>query len=366
MGMVLPEELLYVQYASELREYLLKNFNQIIISPANNNKFWDAQQSPIILLADKSLKGKKGLYYIQYSDLISNRYDQIIKENNLSFIGNKWSHLLLEKTEIKLLNNVINKLNWKSLSEYGTVCIGVVTGKNDYFILNESESKNISDEYLKKIICNAKDLKGIKFTENDFENLVTSERPTYLLSINNEYGELPENVKTYLKKGEELNVHKGYKCSIRDQWFSVPSAYDCDAFFLRQSGKIPRIVNSELPCTCTDTLHRIKWKDKSYGNMLSLEFLNSLTLISCNLLGRSYGGGVLTVLPSEANNLLVPKPINSILNHEQYIDELIRGGKIWDAILFIDHLILDPILDKEEIISLEKILKKLIDRRAKK
>ena len=57
--------------------------------------------------------------------------------------------------------------------------------------------------------------------------------------------------------GEERDVHKGYKCSIRTPWYTVPSVWVPDGFVFRQIYDFPRIVLNSADATSTDTIHRL-------------------------------------------------------------------------------------------------------------
>jgi hypothetical protein len=56
----------------------------------------------------------------------------------------------------------------------------------------------------------------------------------------------------------------------------------------------------------TDTAYRILPKEGTNVSALVLGFVNSLTALSAEMEGRSYGGGVLELVPSEIERLLVP------------------------------------------------------------
>lgn len=61
----------------------------------------------------------------------------------------------------------------------------------------------------------------------------------------------------------------------------------------------------------TDTIYRGNILPNYQGQELNLVavFHNSLTLLSAEIEGRSFGGGVLELVPSEISRLLIPFPI---------------------------------------------------------
>ena len=52
-----------------------------------------------------------------------------------------------------------------------------------------------------------------------------------------------EGVKAYLESGEAADIDKGYKTSIRDQWWVIPSIKLSDALFLRRNNTIARAID---------------------------------------------------------------------------------------------------------------------------
>lgn len=65
----------------------------------------------------------------------------------------------------------------------------------------------------------------------------------------------------YLDEGEENGEHAEYKCSISGSWYSVPSVWVPDAFFLRRNNLYPKFVLNACSAVSTDTMHRMKFND---------------------------------------------------------------------------------------------------------
>ena len=121
-------------------------------------------------------------------------------------------------------------------------------------------------------------------------------------------------------------MNRGYKCSVRTPWYAVPSVYVPDAFVFRQIYDFPRIVLNRAEATATDTIHRLR----SYGSDPSAIVANSysyLTAASAEIEGRSYGGGVLELEPTEAEKLLMPATLGDAMPIEES-DGLIRAGRL--------------------------------------
>jgi len=159
-------------------------------------------------------------------------------------------------------------------------------------------------------------------------------------------------------------MHKGYKCRIRNRWYIVPSVWIPQAFMLRQVHAYPKIVLNDATATCTDTIHRVKFRNDAQPRYVAAAFMNSLTFAFSEVMGRSYGGGVLELEPNEAERLPLPL-LGSDKLDIQKLDMLERQGDIYAILDITDQLLLREHmgLSIEETRQLRAIWEKLRDRR---
>jgi hypothetical protein len=101
-------------------------------------------------------------------------------------------------------------------------------------------------------------------------------------------------------------LHRRYKCRIRSPWYSVPSVYVAPVAMLKRAHHVPRLILNTANAYTTDTAYRIVPHPSVKAADLVYSFLNSLTALSAELEGRHYGGGVLELVPSEIERLLLP------------------------------------------------------------
>ena len=91
---------------------------------------------------------------------------------------------------------------------------------------------------------------------------------------------------------------------------------------------------------------RILWKEEERSAddwlRLALGTLSTLSQLSAELVGRSYGGGVLKIEPSELANLAVPLiPGDSINDLADRVDSLLRRGNFLNATEAVDDALLE-------------------------
>lgn len=162
----------------------------------------------------------------------------------------------------------------------------------------------------------------------------------------------PERHKAYIASGEASGENEGYKCSIRDRWYIVPSVWVPDAFFLRRNNLYPKFVLNRCNAVSTDTMHRMKFNSDVKPENILLAYYNSISFAFTEICGRSYGGGVLEILPGEMGNIMLPK-LNDIDEEAcrsllKRIDAIVReDDDIEKALDIVDKEILVDVLGIE-------------------
>ncbi|HET6515490.1 MAG TPA: N-6 DNA methylase [Thermodesulfovibrionales bacterium] len=366
MAFVIPEELLHVSYAEELRRLLLKFFRRVIICVPNGSIFSTVQQSVVLLLCENETSGPAGLLTISFSQLEKGPPYDTDSAPEWDWTP-KWTHVFLSADERSFVSKVFSGLGWKPLSEYGRVEVGVVTGDNNFFIVPESKVKKLkADNLFTPIITSARELQGIQFAAQDFKNLARNGNSLFLISTAESLKNLPQSLQEYLSEGIKEGIHQRYKCRIRDPWYAVPSIWPADAILLRQAGEVPRLVHLTRKCTSTDTVHRVRWRKQSLGKLHAASFMNTFTLIACELTGRSYGGGVLELMPSEANNIPLPPPMPLLGAFFDEIDSLARQRHFDKTSELIDQIVVPKTFTRNDLLIARTILAKLITRRKNK
>lgn len=372
LGMVIPAELFQVKYAAETRVFLSNFFSRITIVTFKKLVFSDIQQEVVLLLCEKNVEENKGVRVIEVNDLKELKalnLDQIqnIEVKSLDHSTEKWTKYFLDENEIQLLRRIKADERINPSFDVMDVDVGIVTGRNEFFMMNEETvSQWKLQTYTTRVVGKSAHLKGIVYDETDFEANVAAGYPVHLfLPEAKEYSKQPKAVKEYISYGEEKEYHTGYKCKIRKLWYITPSLWSPDAFALRQVGEYPKLIVNNTGASSTDTIHRVRFKNGANAEIVALSYLNSLTFAFSEIMGRSYGGGVLTFEPSEIEEL--PLPIlreDHTINFEE-IDALMRNRNIEEVLDIIDNELLINQLkfNRADVDTLRGIWKKLSNRR---
>jgi adenine-specific DNA methylase len=372
LAMVLPAELLQVSYASQLRSFLVDRFERIDILTCNDLLFEHAEQEIVLFLAEGYRERPESkICRINLSEVpeieelfkkMANLEDE--EEKFVNHENEKWLKYFLTSTEIAFMRELRYSEDVVSFSHHATIDVGVVTGRNEFFVLskNELESYSLGD-YVIPLVGRSAQLKGAMIKTKEWKELAEEGQRVYLLNIDqSSNGSLPDDVKRYIALGEGENFHTGYKCSIRTPWYKVPSVWVPDCFLFRQIYDFPRAILNMAGAVSTDTIHRMTCKSSRKKFIPNL--YTHLTAASAEIEGRSYGGGVLELEPTEAEKLLTPKQLTEGLPIEE-IDQLIRAGKIQEMLEENDKRILvDGLgLSKKDCTMLKDIWAKMRDRR---
>jgi len=373
IGFVLPAEILQVSYAKILRNYLSNFFNKITIISFEKLIFPDIQQEVILLLCEKNHTNSHLIKHLEIYNAENLKELKLSKHKNnfkrMDFHSNKWTFYFLDQKEIDFLEEVALMHKIPTIGDFADVQVGITTGSNEFFTVPlEIVKKYKLDKYAKPLAGRSVQINGIIFSRNDWLQNSEKNIKSYLLLFPS-IKELKKNsdVLKYIQLGEEKGINKGYKCSIRNEWQVVPSIWISDAFFIRRNHLHSKLIVNQSKAYSTDTLHRVKIHNKANINKKAFvaSFYNSLSFAYSEITGRSYGGGVLEIMPSEVEKILLPySEKNADLLYE--IDLMFRKNiQINEILKYTNSIVLQNNFgfSKKEICLSNNILKKLSQRR---
>ena len=355
LALVLPAEILQVTYAAQLRSYLTDHFRRIDVVACNELFFEKAEQEVVLLLADGALKCASESNVCRVAMTEAGRVSDITdrtpaallkaaKPKTIQHDNEKWLKYFLDNKQIEFMRALREAEITAPMFAHASIDVGVVTGKNEFFVLTGDQVVELGLEgYTTPLVSRSVQLKGSRLRKTDWKLLSAAGYRVHLLNISPAQLErLSDKLKRYIKDGENKDFHKGYKCSIRKPWYTVPSVWTPDGFAFRQIYDFPRMVLNTSDATSTDTIHRMRSKGAKPDHIIANTY-TWLTAASAEIEGRSYGGGVLELEPTEAERLLMPAKLNGAMSLVE-ADKLIRAGRLDDVleenarIVLIEHM----------------------------
>lgn len=348
IAFVIPAEILQVAYAEDLRLYLSNHLAKITLITFEQLVFPDIEQEVVVFIGEKGNE-EKGIRIIEMPNLNGFAQLELVKNGyqKMQHVKEKWTKYFVTAEEMNLIQSLRSDKRFAKFSDFGLINVGITTGNNSYFSITEETTSeyDLHDATL-PLIGRSSHAHGIYFTEEDWKANKQSGKRARLLSFPEApYEQYSDGYKRYIALGESTGEHEGYKCSIRDRWYIVPSVWVPDAFFLRRNNLYPKFVLNRCGAVSTDTMHRMKFYLGVEPENVLLAYYNSISFAFTEICGRSYGGGVLEILPGEMGNILLPRiaHIETATRNKllEQIDVIVRNDEnIEQALDLVDQEIL--------------------------
>jgi adenine-specific DNA methylase len=319
LAMVIPAEIMTVSYAAPLREFLVKECSSIKIIDPTDLWFPNTSQGAIALLCQKKRAPDEAFSGISVQSVtgqgfVAKRIEELFSTTPRAVnfkSGDKWTRALLTAPESDALDELAAHSKVYHFNEIASVEVGIVTGANEFFFVDEQTVQNHGlEQYAKTMIGKAEHVSGLVFDQAQIEHNREKGYPTTFLSFKTGPAELPLSVQKYIADGEVQGFHERYKCRIRSPWYHVPSVRPSVLSLSKRCHIGTKLIFNESEVYTTDTFYRVA--SKIDANTLVSSFINPLTALSAELIGRSYGGGVLELIPSEVSKLLIPVSEESV------------------------------------------------------
>ena len=343
LAMVVPSELLHVLHADSVRQYLLRECSRILVLDPEELWFEGALQGVVLLMAEKrstrtTRLGEVAITRIGGRDFLAGAPEEHFQRAEYvagEVLPAKWMLALLTARERGVLRGLAEAPGVRAFKDVAAVQVGIVTGANAFFLVTDDvvESNDLG-AYAHPMFGRSDHVAGVIYDDASHAENRRRGVPTNFLWFNGTPREqLSPKAATYVAAGEAQGLHTRFKCRIREPWYSVPSVFTAPVGMLKRSHDYPRLVLNTAGAYTTDTAYRIVSRGVDEARLV-YSFVNSLTALSAELEGRHYGGGVLELVPSEINRLLLPLSENVVPRLEA-LDALCRRGadphEVFDA-----------------------------------
>lgn len=376
LGLVLPAELLTVNYAAPVREYLMRSFRRVRLVLFDERVFPGVLEEVVLLLAEDRDAGPTShceLIQAGNADGLAAVADHAVARWAPG-AANRWSALYLDDRAARRYDDLLAGGLFTPLRFWGETTLGMVTGRNGYFALTGAEVARLGlarREVRRLSPPGSRHLRALALDRAQLDRLDASGRPSWLFRPN---GTPTVSAWRYIERGEAEGVHTAYKCRVRRPWWRVPYVPPADLLLTYMNADTARLCANAARAHHLNSVHGVYLRDdvRDLGiQSLPIAALNSMTLLGAEVVGRAYGGGILKLEPTEADRWPMPAP-ELVMARAGALDEvrrpvlaLLHDRRLLDAAALVDEALFDGSgLGRDELNELRAARERLHDRRA--
>ncbi|WP_437023024.1 Eco57I restriction-modification methylase domain-containing protein [Streptomyces sp. enrichment culture] len=321
---IIPAECLTGISASVVRKWILVNCVDARIDLFAPGSFPGVLQEVVVLSGRKKRQSGDSLLTVRECDGVERIWKHVISPESPT-----WTRYLLSPSQLEALQEISLLPLAKEVGNYVRFSVATVTGANEYFSVDSSTVEEYGlQQWVVPLLPRIRHANGLVFSKCDHRVLAENGIRAGLLDFS-----LSGDPKShagaaqYIAKGEDDSLHTRYKCRIRDPWYCVPVVRPGDLLLSKRSHHYPRVVVNEAEAITTDTIYqgRMLGGHQNLRDAFAASFHNSFTLLTAEIEGRSFGGGVLELVPSEVARLLVIVP-DSMGDELVKLDAIARSG----------------------------------------
>ena len=350
LGLVLPAELLTVNYAAPVRRFLLERFASVDLVLFEKRVFPEVLEEVVLLLAEGYDKGPTDHFRVFQSRDADDLTDTpVVRSWKPQDLDAKWTPSLLSSEALSAFSSMIHGEDFATLQTWGETTLGIVTGNNRYFALSPQRVAELGlakSDLVRLSPPGSRHLRGLTLTESALDELGASGSSTYLFRP---AGVPSAAARRYIEAGEVSGVNNVYKCRIRPNWWRVPLVPPADLLLTYMNADTPRLCTNRARVHHLNSVHGVYTRPgvrRLAMDYLPLASINSVTLVGAETVGRAYGGGMLKIEPREADALPMPSPElvkatkRGLAEIRPQMGRYLRAGRLTEAARLVDGLLL--------------------------
>lgn len=365
-SVILPTEFLTGISANAVRNWLLANTTDLTIDLFKPGSF-PAVLQEVLILTGRASRTQPAVQPVQFHDHNGGTRSW---SHTVTPGAGTWTNYLLSPEQNGALSAIESISEVQPLRSVARFSVSTVTGANSYFCVSTDQVKAYDlEEWAVPLLPRSRHAEGLVYSSEEQQALTDTSQPSWLLSFaaTKSSPETHRLAQHYLDEGLRLEIDRRFKCRVRTPWYRVPVVPAGDLLLSKRSNRFPRVIANHAQVVTTDTIYKgqILAGAPISADDFTATFHNSLTMLSAEVEGRSFGGGVLELVPSEVSKLQVPVVAGAARELEQ-LDQIARTSKDPEALIQAtdEALIrLIPGLDLKTMASLSEARYALMDRR---
>lgn len=380
MAWLLPGSFVHADYGKEVKEVLDRSFARVVAVVLGERLFADegSDENTVVLLAEgRGLGPAAQGVEIEHAPSVR-AFERIIT----GLLGGTWTgnrlngrsaYSLLSAEGRKCFEDLANHPFAMRLGELMDMSIGIVTGSNKFFIINQEIARNwdLPARVVKLILPKLNIAKGLRVTKHDLEQ--AKARNVRCLLLDTSETRRSRALERYLASFLMEERERVLTFRKRRIWHEPDDKRVPDAFLSYMSQRGPRLVLNSAKTTCPNSVHRIFFKENTprhVQKVVAISLLSSYSQLSAEIEGRSYGSGVLKHELGEAKKISVLIPdtvdLDTIDSVFLSVDERLRSGKTLEAETSADEFVLGHFAKSDASKLVNVIREELASARAKR
>jgi adenine-specific DNA-methyltransferase len=318
LALVLPGSVLHAEYAAPLLDALALQKGEVQLIRMTQRLFPGVQERTVLLLIDRTRLSRRRVVYRRMADLKALARGLKQNGNRRSVDRQRDDHRLpwrLTAAQSAAWDELCADERVQRLGDLGKVRIGVVTGANSFFVRSVEEAGALGKSIrTMPVVSRGGWLSKPRW--NCKEQLAVSEKPSRLLLFPSGESRLTKAAKDALSAAEAEQIHERSHCLRRTPWYVVRDRAVPHLFLPYMGSGPPHLTVNEADATCTNAVHRVWLDSPEEGNKEAVAAASWTTLsrLSAELFGRSYGGGVLKLEPRGAGDLRIASTRPAVLD----------------------------------------------------
>lgn len=377
---ILPSSFLHADYASEIRALLQKRFKRSLVVMLGERLFLGegTEERTIILLCEEFVEEVEGSMEIGFAADLADLNSIITGWERGRWQGKKYEGrpglALMSENAVAAFGELSTSTSAKKLGDICKIKIGIVTGANDFFVINRTSAAtaNLPNDVLSYILPKFNYVRGIRLVKKDLQTLKRSNKRCLLVDTSR-VNEISGPLKEYLETFPEDKRMSNKTFKKRSIWHRPDDGQVPDAFFPYMHSHGPSILLNGARITCTNTVHRIFFEPSVslvLRKALTISILSTFSQLSAEIEGRSYGSGILKHEPSEVAKIILQFPPNvnvgTVSEVFDKIDSLLRRGAGAEAQNVADRFVLSGYSKKEQRHYVDLLAQALLMARARR
>ena len=361
---ILPTEFLTGVSASVVRWWLTVNASELQIDLFSAKSFPGALQE-VMVLSGRVLPSGGSCQVVVRDHAARSEHIHVVRLEDKT-----WTGLTMSPADVDVLRAANSNAVVLPLGKVARIGVSTVTGANDFFTYDDATRDRYDlAAWSRPLVARLRHSPGLSLTQADWRLASDAGEKSWMLDTSMAaVAERSSGLGRYLKEADDAGIPLRYKTRIRSPWYRVPVVPSKALLLSKRSNRFPRMVDNAAQVVTTDTIYQghMLTGYEAASRQLVASFHNSLTLLSAEVEGRSFGGGVLELVPSEVARLAIvdPRLLPDTLDATDTVAR--RDGYESDGLVNLTNrtlLAAVPSLDPDLLASAEVARQRLLARR---